>query len=140
MTTSRLSTIFKVRRCNVLLQTCLDAEENCLYNPSTDDEEAHKLELATLAEKDPVFYKYLQENDKELLSFSIPDVLDVDAASDNGGFEVNGEDDEMESNSDSPEDIPVLTADILRGWQKAIIEVSNIPAQCVHFRTMNHLH
>ena len=38
-----------------------------------DDGHTHLLELSKLAEKDPEFYKYLQENDRELLEFGVED-------------------------------------------------------------------
>ena len=38
------------------------------------------MELSKLAEKDPEFYKYLQENDQELLNFNLDD-----NAADEGG-------------------------------------------------------
>ena len=79
--------------------------------PSTTDEgTVHMHELSKLAEKDPEFYKYLQENDRELLEFD-PE----DAVSDEDNQE---EDVEMES-----EELPILTKDILRGWQKALLDV-----------------
>lgn len=77
-----------------------------------DDVAAHKFELAQLAEKDPEFFKYLQENDKELLDFD----LGADA-----------EDDDMEDRSDGEDDgmveVPVLTINVLRKWQKTLLEV-----------------
>lgn len=49
---------------------------------SGDDEEAHKEQLAALAEKDPEFYKYLKENDAELLEFAEEaDLAEIDALS-----------------------------------------------------------
>lgn len=67
-------------------------------------------ELSQLAEKDPEFYKYLQENDQELLGFNPEDAVD-DEEEDEGI--------DMES-----ETLPILTKDMLRGWQKALLDVS----------------
>jgi nucleolar complex protein 2 len=67
-------------------------------------------ELTKLAEKDPEFFKYLQDNDQELLNF------DTNA---------DVEDEDM----DDPEGVPgssrapALTSDILRQWQKALLQV-----------------
>ena len=69
---------------------------------------AHMNELSKLAEKDPEFYKYLQENDRELLDFD-PGALQE---------EDEGEDEEM-----AEEKTPVLTKDILQKWQKALLKV-----------------
>lgn len=79
-------------------------------NITIDDDEGreHLLELSNLAEKDPEFYKYLQENDKDLLDF------DPDAAED-------VEDEDMEDAE--PESVPPLTKEILQKWQKSILEV-----------------
>ena len=77
---------------------------------SADEGAAHMHELSKLAEKDPEFFKYLQENDRELLEFEPEDAVD-----DND--EEEEEDVEMES-----ETLPILTKDILRGWQKALLD------------------
>lgn len=42
-----------------------------------EDEEAMKADMKALAEKDPEFYRYLQENDKELLDFEGVNPLDA---------------------------------------------------------------
>ena|ERR1700754_5108157 len=73
---------------------------------------SHKLELAKLAEKDPEFFKYLQENDKELLEF------DSDAES-----EIE-EDERIEEDEESKgERTPELTKEELNRWQKSLLEV-----------------
>ncbi|KAL9035957.1 MAG: hypothetical protein Q9214_006349 [Letrouitia sp. 1 TL-2023] len=54
-------------------------------DPVSDEEggiEVHKKDLDALAEKDPDFYKYLQDNDAELLGFG--DLADVDRLSEDG--------------------------------------------------------
>ena len=72
------------------------------------------MELSKLAEKDPEFYKYLQENDAELLNFDAS-AMDV------------GSDEEGEGDDDMDEDkAPVLTAKILKEWQKSLLEVCSI--------------
>lgn len=74
-----------------------------------DEGAEHMEELSKLAEKDPEFYKYLQENDPELLHFT------ADAA---GG----GMDEDEDMDEDAPR-APVLTKDVLRRWQKAMLDV-----------------
>ena len=75
-----------------------------------DEGRNHLLELSKLAEKDPEFYKYLQENDRELLEF--------DPA------EAGDEDEEMSDaeNVDSST-APILTKTQLQKWQQALLKV-----------------
>ena len=70
------------------------------------------LELSKLAEKDPEFFRYLQENDRELLDFNM-DGNDDDDVSDNADDAVGPEGDRL----------PSLTEKILRSWQKSLLEV-----------------
>lgn len=57
-------------------------DESGSDSDSGDDEDAHKEQLAGLAQKDPEFYKYLKENDAELLDFAEDaDLAEIDAMS-----------------------------------------------------------
>ena len=54
----------------------------------------HKNQLAQLEEKDPEFFKFLKENDKELLDFNDSDT----------GSEVESDDDDEEDDDDESKD------------------------------------
>lgn len=54
-----------------------DAEEMAEGDESSDDEETMKQNLKDLESKDPEFYKYLQQNDKNLLDFEGVNPLDA---------------------------------------------------------------
>jgi hypothetical protein len=71
------------------------------------------LELSKLAEKDPEFFRYLQENDRELLDFNMDGGGDDDDVSDNADEAAGPEGDQL----------PSLTEKILRSWQKSLLEV-----------------
>jgi hypothetical protein len=71
------------------------------------------MELSKLAEKDPEFYKYLQENDKELLDFDPNDIQE-----DPEDLEDVDGDVEMDN-----QHLPTLTTNILKRWQRALLEV-----------------
>jgi nucleolar complex protein 2 len=72
------------------------------------------LELSKLAEKDPEFYRYLQEHDRDLLEFNLGDGDHVDDAD-------ADDDDDVEEPDDGQ--LPSLTENILRSWQKSLLEV-----------------
>lgn len=88
----------------------------CTLTTSADEGAAHLFELSELAKKDPDFYKYLQENDNELLEFN-PDEDDLGSDEDN---EV--EDVDMDEAHET-ERAPVLTKKELQRWQKSLLEV-----------------
>lgn len=86
--------------------------------------------MQALAEKDPAFYKFLQENDPDLLQFNADAAGDVDMSD-----EDDEDDDEEEAGSKKSKkakkakDVKgkgkenILTKELLREWQKAILEV-----------------
>ncbi|TFK69768.1 Noc2-domain-containing protein [Pluteus cervinus] len=76
-----------------------------------DEGETHLQELSKLAEKDPEFYQYLQENDRELLEFDPNNGDDSDASMSDGDQDQTVED-----------KVPVLTKVILQKWQKTLLE------------------
>lgn len=106
------------------------------------DPTQHMQDLKALAEKDPEFFKYLQENDAELLNFEGNTNVEED--------EEMSDDEEMEEEEDDSEDEgekkkgkgkekekkkgkkekqskkkdQVLTKELLKTWQKIVLEVS----------------
>lgn len=100
-------------------------------------------DLKALAEKDPEFFKYLQENDAELLNFEGNTNVEVE-----DGDEEEDEDEEMDEDSEDEEEgdkkkgkgkekekkkgkkekqpkkkDQVLTKELLKTWQKNVLEV-----------------
>ncbi|KAG5650968.1 hypothetical protein H0H81_010357 [Sphagnurus paluster] len=100
-----------------------------------EEGETHLMELSKLAEKDPEFYKYLQENDQELLNF---DPKNATAAIESDEEEEEGDEDvEMED-----EKMPTFTMALLKKWQKALLEQRSLRALrklLIAFRAAAHL-
>ncbi|KAG6868657.1 hypothetical protein C0993_012462 [Termitomyces sp. T159_Od127] len=98
-----------------------------------EDGKNHLMELSKLAEKDPEFFKYLQENDQELLNFNPNDTGDID---------LGGDDDEDNNIDMEGGKTPTLTSVHLRRWQKALLEQRSLRALrklLIAFRAAAHL-
>jgi len=92
-----------------------------------EEGENHLLELSKLAEKDPEFYKYLQENDQELLNFNPTAIHDAESSDD------EGEDEDVDMEEE--EQVPVLTKDHLKQWQKSLLQVRSLSVKSINYLT-----
>ncbi|GAA6060325.1 hypothetical protein JCM10212_000422 [Sporobolomyces blumeae] len=103
------------------------------------DPAQHMADLKALAEKDPEFFKYLQENDAELLNFEGNTNVDAMVEDEDEEDEDEGEnEDEDEGEDEKPKGKKakgkekatkqekkkdqVLTRELLKSWQKSVLE------------------
>ncbi|KAJ5158005.1 uncharacterized protein N7500_007656 [Penicillium coprophilum] len=99
---------------------------------SVDAYDEHKDQLESLKEKDPEFYKYLKENDSELLDFGEQgDLSEVDALSESEEPEDEEPAKKKKRKSKKEEDEPedeTLTIAMVKKWQVLMEEQNSIRA------------
>jgi len=102
--------------------------------------EKHKADIAKLAEEDPEFYKYLQENDSELLNFDELPGISADESSEEEGAKKKkskkqkkkkSDDSDVEENEESKEKglkAEEVTKAHVKKWKKALVEENSLRA------------
>lgn len=95
---------------------------------SIADFEDHKGQLESLKEKDPEFYKYLKENDAELLDFDDHgDLAEVDELSETEEGPAKKKKKSKGSESDAMKD-NIVTMSEVKKWQKSLQEQNSMRA------------
>lgn len=96
-----------------------------------DGLEAHKDDLDALAEKDPEFYKYLKENDAELLDFDEDaDLAEVDQLSEEEVPKKKRKKskDKKDMKQEAEDDESEVTIAMVRKWKTAMVEQHSLRA------------
>lgn len=101
----------------------LEVAKDVFENMSDSDNEDDELDMAALAQKDPDFHKYLQENDPELLDFNEEDDL--------ADLEVSEDDEEQRQSKrrKTGNEEPVqqtVSVETVKKWRNAMQEQNSI--------------
>ncbi|CCD24973.1 mRNA-binding ribosome synthesis protein NOC2 NDAI_0E01570 [Naumovozyma dairenensis CBS 421] len=102
---------------NKKLKKIKESKESEDDESSSEEEGDMAANMATLSKEDPEFYKYLQENDKDLLDFAASNPLDAADEDDEG----SGEEGEQEQLEQGPEKVE-LTLKLVKKWKKDLRE------------------
>lgn len=121
------------------------ADDDAPSDAGSDEEGGdHKLQLEELAKKDPEFYKYMKENDPELLDFEDADLDNLVLSDDDEEMPkkkrktAKGEASDSEDEDDSSE----VTKAMISKWEKAMTEQRSLNALrqvVLAFRAAAHL-
>ncbi|KAH7138600.1 ribosome assembly protein-like protein Noc2 [Dendryphion nanum] len=119
---------------------------------SADDADAHKEQLAALAEKDPEFYKYLKDNDADLLDFAEEaDLAEIDALSASEDETTprkkqkatdDSEDESAEEEDEADDETNEVTKKLVSKWNKSMENTFSLRAMkevALAFRAAAHL-
>lgn len=108
------------------------ASDDEIGSVQEDGSEAHKDDLDALAEKDPKFYKYLKENDAELLDFGEDaDLAEVDQLSEEEEVPKKKRKKSKDKNvlqEEAKNDESEVTIAMIRKWKTAMVEQHSLRA------------
>ncbi|SCV05749.1 LANO_0H14334g1_1 [Lachancea nothofagi CBS 11611] len=87
---------------------------------SSEDEAGMAESMATLAEKDPEFHKYLQENDKALLDFQGTNPLDAISGDEDEGQDEEAAEGKASDNNGTVKETVEVDLKLLKKWKKEL--------------------
>ncbi|RPA77807.1 Noc2-domain-containing protein [Ascobolus immersus RN42] len=106
-----------------------DEDDDEAENETLKEAEEMEKELQQLADADPEFYKYLAENDKDLLDFK---AAELENLSDIGDSDVDGDEEEEEEEEETPgkkgKKAEEVTKKHVEQWRKHMIEQKSMTA------------
>jgi nucleolar complex protein 2 len=89
---------------------------------SADEFDEHKNDLSKLAENDPEFYKYLKENDPELLDFTMAERDDLSSIDELSEGEEEETDKKSKKKGKKEKDSNDVSMEDVKKWKTALVE------------------